>query len=44
MKLTLKEIKKLLSYDPSIKRSTLKVSLDIGKALDNEPEIYNSSS
>ena len=44
MKLALEEIKKLLSHDPSAKRSTLKVSLGTGKAPDNEPEMYGSSS
>lgn len=44
MKLALKEIKKLLSHDPSAKRSTLKVSLGTGKAPDHEPEMYGSSS
>ena len=44
MKLTLKEIKILFPYNPTTKRSTLKVSLGTGKAPDYNPEIYSSSS
>jgi hypothetical protein len=40
----LKEIKALFPHDSSAKRSTLKVSLGTGKAPDNDPEMYGSSS
>ena len=44
IKLTLEEIKDLFPNDPSIKRSTLKVSLSTGKAPDDDPGIYSSRS
>ena len=44
MELALEEIKTLFSKDPSAKRSTLKVSLGTGKASDQDPEMYGSSS
>jgi len=44
MKLALKEIEALFPNDPSAKRSTLKVSLGTGKAPDDDPEMYGSSS
>src|SRR5271170_6144269 len=44
IKLALKEIKALFPNDPSVKRSTLKVSLGTGKAPDDDPEMYGSSS
>ena len=44
IKLALKEIKALFPNDPSAKRSSLKVSLGTGKAPDDDPEMYGSSS
>jgi hypothetical protein len=44
MKLALKEIKALFPNDPFAKRSSLKVSLGTGKAPDDDPEMYGSSS
>jgi hypothetical protein len=44
MRLGLREIKALYPNDPSAKRSTLKVSLGTGKALDDDPWMHGSGS